>query len=227
MKWGGILARLKELAASPLSMGVGDIRSLRSGLLDSSRSDAEASPGPASRVQGDPPPTHRTQAYDLLHAGATDLVALVGPCLIVVSYTITLDGVSAIGRGLAKLTQRQQKACSISFAERKSGPGTAPEARKAITELVQKYDKWISGSAVVCEGTGFRATAVRSVVTAINMASRSSHPSKVFASSEPALRWLQSARAGDLDLELTGQAIVALRTRMQHEIEQATPQSGA
>ena len=93
---------------------VGDFQSLRNGPLEG-RSDAEASSGPASRLQPDHPPTSRTHQYDLLHLGATDLIACVGPCLLIISYTITLPGVEAIGRGFAKLTQREKKACSMSI----------------------------------------------------------------------------------------------------------------
>jgi hypothetical protein len=206
---------------------VGDFRSLRSALVEDSHSDAEITSSPASRVQRDPPPTSRTQSYDLLHAGATDLVACVGPCLIVISYSITLDGVAAMGRGLAKLTQRQKMACSISFVERKSGPGASPEARKAIAEIANKYDKCLSGGAVVCDGTGFRATAVRSVVTAINMASRASRPSKVFATGELAIEWLHSIHVdGDFDIKLMTEATTALRARLHREMDQATAPSG-
>lgn len=200
---------------------VGGFQSLRNGLLEG-RSDAEAGSGPSSRLHPDHPPTSRAQPYDLLHLGSTDLVACVGPCLLILSYTITLPGVEAIGRGFAKLTQRDKKACSMSIVERRSGPGTAPEARDAIAEIAKKYDKNMSGSAIVCDGTGFRATAVRSVVTAIHMASRSSSPSKVFAAPEPALEWLQTTRPNhDLDLSLLAQATTALRARLQEQMTRA------
>ena len=195
---------------------------MRNGLLEGGRSDAEAPSGPGSRAQQEWPPTSRTQPYDLLHVGSTDLIACVGPCLVIISYTFTLAGVEAIGRGMAKLVARQQKICSISFVERKSGPGTAPEARDAVAEIVRKHDKNITGAAIVCDGTGFRATAVRSVVTAIHMASRASYASKVFASSEPALEWLQNTRGTpDLDLKLLAQASVSLRARLKDQLVRA------
>jgi hypothetical protein len=210
-----VCALLKAAPLSPIIWAVGDFRSLRAGLSDAGRSDGEPA-GVSSRVLHDSPPTSRTLPYDLLHLGAGDLVARVGPCLIVVSYSLTLEGVEAIGRGLAKQTQRQQQACSISIVERKSGSGTTPEVREAIAEVVRKYDNSITGAAVVCDGSGFRATAIRSVVTAINMASRASHPSKVFATCEPALEWLQATRPDrDLDIELLCQALASLRPRLK------------
>jgi len=217
----GWRARLKAAAPSPIIGVVGDFESLRAGLRENGRAGGEVS-GPSSRVPQDAPPTSRTQAYDILHAGPSDLVARVGQCLIVLSHALTLDGVNAIARGMGKLTQRQQTACSISIVERKSGPGTSPEVRTAVAEIVRKYDTSISGAAVVCDGSGFRATAVRSVVTAINMASRASHPSKVFASCEPAFEWLESTRPNrDLDIELLAQAVTALRPRLQELMTRA------
>jgi hypothetical protein len=154
--------------------------------------------------------------------GSTDLIASLGPCLIVLSYTITLAGVEAIGRGMAKLTQGKQKACSISFVERTTGPGTAPDARQAITEIARKYDSGIGGAAIVCGGTGFRATAVRSVVTAIHMASRATYPTKVFSTDAPAFEWLQGTRANaDLDLKLLAEATTALRARLKEQMARA------
>lgn len=218
---------LKAEAPSPILWAVGDFQSLRAGQRETVRSEAEASGAP-SRVPQDAPSTRRTMPYDLLHLGAGDLVARVGPSLLIVTYSLSNDGVAAIGRGLGRLTQRQQKACAISIVERRAGPGTTAEARVAVAELVRKYDTSISGSAVVCDGSGFRATAVRSVVTAINMASRASHPSKVFASCEPAFEWLQGTRPDrDLDVELLGQAAAALRARLKEHVDRAaasTPQ---
>jgi hypothetical protein len=212
---------LKSLLTSPICEAVGGFQSFRSGRLESGRSDAEGQ-APASRVHPDAPPSSLTQPYNLLHVGSTDLIASLGPCLIVLSYTITLAGVEAIGRGLAKLTQGKQKACSISFVERTTGPGTASDARQAITEIARKYESSLSSAAIVCGGTGFRATAVRSVVTAIHMASRATYPTKVFSTDSPAFEWLQGTRPNaDLDLTLLTEATTALRARLQERMMRA------
>jgi hypothetical protein len=176
----------------------------------------------APRTPPEAPRTGRTQAYELLHLGDSDLVACVGPCLVVVSNTLSLESVEAMGRGMAKLVHRYGKLSSFSLVDRKSGPNTTPEARDAITELVRKHSHGITGAAVVCEGTGFRATAIRSIVTAIHMASRSSHPSKVFSEPEPAIEWLASTRSdGALDMALLRQASEGLRAKLQERIARA------
>lgn len=193
-----------------------------------------ASAGPASRViqEGkdvtpartppDSPRTGRTQAHEVLHLGETDLVACVGPSLVVVSNTLTLEAVDAMGRGMAKLEHRYGKLSSLSYVERKSGANTAPAARDGIAQIVRKHSHAITGAAVVCEGTGFRATAVRSVVTAIHMASRSSHSSKVFSAPEAAIEWLASTRSdGALDVALLLETSGVLRAKLQERLARA------
>lgn len=216
-------------------------RVLREGgsLGPASRALDGTSLGPASRViqdgkdgaparpSPDAPRTGRTQPYELLHLGDTDLVACVGPSLVVVSNTLTLEAVDAMGRGMAKLAHRYGKLSSISFADRKNGPNTASAVRDGITELVRKHSNAITGAAVVCEGTGFRATAIRSIVTAIHMASRSSHSSKVFSASEAAIEWLASTRNdGALDVALLLEASSVLRAKLQERLARSARDSG-
>ncbi|HTV24652.1 MAG TPA: hypothetical protein VMG12_38435 [Polyangiaceae bacterium] len=193
-----------------------------SSLGPASRVVAEGSGGAVSRTPPDAPRTGRTQPYELLHQGDTDLVACVGPCLVVVSHMLAPEAVDAMGRGMAKLEHRYGKLSSISFVERKSGPNTAPETRDGIAEIVRKHAHCITGAAVVCEGTGFRATAIRSVVTAIHMASRSSHSSKVFAAPEAAVEWLASTRTdGAIDIKLLLEATTVLRAKVQAQLARA------
>jgi hypothetical protein len=187
-----------------------------------SRVIREGNDGAASRTPPEPPRTGRTQPYELMHLGDTDLVACVGPCLVVVSNTLTLEAVEVIGRAMAKLAHRYGKLSSLSLVDRKSGPNTTFEARDAITDIVRKHSQSISGAAVVCEGTGFRSTAIRSIVTAIHMASRSQHSSKVFAAAEPAIQWLATTRSdGALDVTLLLQAADGLRTKLQERLARA------
>lgn len=204
-----------------------------SSLGPASRAFADGtSQGPASRVvtesshaprtSHEPPRTGRTQPYELLHLGDTDLIACVGPTLLVLSHEVTLEAVDAMGRGMAKLEHRYGKLSSLSIVERNGGRNTTPEARDALTDLARKHDRSLSGAAVVCEGTGFRATAIRSVVTAIHMASRSSHSSKVFSEPEPAVQWLATTRSdGALDVRLLLEATELLRAKLQARHQRA------
>ncbi len=85
-----------------------------------------------------------------------------------------------------------------------------------VSELIRKYTQSIRGAAVVSEGTGFRATAVRSLVTAIHIAGRASHPTKVFATVPDALAWLATKRSDrGLDMLRAEQAVALLRARLR------------
>jgi hypothetical protein len=184
--------------------------------------DTGGSNGPVSRRAPEGPPTSRKLPSDILHLGDTDLVACAGPCLIVVVDTLTTAGIDAMAKGMARLTQRHEKMCSISVVERQATTSMHPSTRQATTDLTRKYTKQMSAAAVVCEGTGFRATAVRSIVTAIHMASFSSHPSKVFASSGPAVEWLATTQPpGALDVPGLNQAIDMLRSRLYDQLQRA------
>jgi hypothetical protein len=123
---------------------------------------------------------------------------------------------------MAKIVHRYGSVSSISFVERKAGPNTTPEARDSIAEIVRKHTRCITGAAVVCEGTGFRATAIRSIVTAIHMASRSQHTSRVFSVAEPAIEWLATTRKdGALDVRLLVEASATLRAKLLAQLARA------
>ena len=197
---------------------------MRNGLIESGQPDREAPASLEASKRAEPPASGLTPAHHLLHTDATNVVACLGPCVLVISHTLTLPAAEAIGRAFASIVQRQQKLCALSIVESRPGPGPAPEARDAVAELTRQHNKHITGAAIVCDGTGFRATAVRSMVTAIHMASRSSHPSKVFTTTEPALDWLQSTRpTRDLDLPLLARAVADLQALLRESSRSVQP----
>lgn len=206
---------------------MGAVPSLRNGLIESGQPDGEVPASLAAPKRADPPTPGPTPAHHVLHTDATNTVACLGPCVLVISHTLTLPAVEAIGRAFATIVQRQQKLCALSIVDSPPGPGADPAARDAVAELTRQHNKHITGAAIVCDGTGFRATAVRSMVTSIHMASRSSHPSKVFATTGPALDWLQSTRpTRDLDLPLLAQAVATLRAHWLEQLARAGVQPG-
>jgi len=65
------------------------------------------------------------------------------------------------------------------------------EARDALGELLKSGAKQTKKSAVVFEGAGFRAAAVRSVVTGITVFSRPPFPHKIFGTVDEATQFLE------------------------------------
>jgi hypothetical protein len=201
-------------------------------MADSSRSRRAARTHQGSDVVGVGPierpapqaTTQPTSAVDVLHFGSTDLVACAGPCIITVSVKITMSGVDALARGLARLQRRYATVCSFAISDRQSSGGIDPECRQGFIDLSRKYTRILSGTATVLEGGGFRATALRSLVTAVHMASSSSHPAKVFASVQPALEWLASTQpAGALDISSMAQAIATFRAQLKEKSPKREP----
>lgn len=153
---------------------------------------------------------------DILHWGSTDLVACAGPCIITVSVAITLPALNALGRGMAQLGLRYAKIASFSVSDRTTGGAIDPACRQELIDLTRKFTRILSGTATVFEGSGFRATVLRSLVTAIQLASSASHPAKVFTATRPALEWLASTQpAGALDVDHLTEAIAALRAQLK------------
>lgn len=156
-----------------------------------------------------------TPQHALLHEGQTELIACVGDCLILAAHTFTARGVAALGRAMNQLVQRHGAFRVLTLAERRSGSEAVDESRVALSELVQQQTRNFRASAIVSESTGFRATALRSTVTAIHMAGRASHPTQIFDSVPPALNWLASMRP-ELPLDIGGvaRAVESLRARL-------------
>jgi hypothetical protein len=193
-------------------------------MADSSRSRRAARAHPSSDVVGvgpieRPAPeagVHRTSVVDIVHLGSTDVIACSGPCVITAVIEITMPGVDAIGRTMARLQRRYGTICAFSITDRQSSGGIDPACRQGLIELSRKHTHALSGTATVLEGSGFRATALRSLVTAIHLASSSTHPAKVFASVQAGLEWLATTQpAGALDISSVAQAVATFRAQLK------------
>lgn len=103
-------------------------------------------------------------------------------------------------RQMIAVTERQcqehAKVGYLSLLTKTSSSMMARDVRQTVDEMVQRYTSRYGAAAIVFEGEGFAATFVRSVVTAINLATRASHPNRVFSQVEPALMWLQDTFPG-------------------------------
>jgi hypothetical protein len=78
---------------------------------------------------------------------------------------------------------------------------TPAEVRKDIAALLKTYESRIACAAIVFENNGFGMTIVRSVITAIQMASRSRFPNAVFGSVESALGWMATQDDAQVGVE--------------------------
>lgn len=126
------------------------------------------------------------------------VVAVTGRCLIHVNQErMTSTTVSLIRRALADLADRYDTFGYLSVLEPSGSLTMAPDLRESVDAYVRRYSTRFTGAAIVFEAPGFQATVVRSVVTAINLASRASHPTKVFDDLRTGCSWLGRLTTGE------------------------------
>lgn len=118
-------------------------------------------------------------------------VIVLGSCVVVyLNPTLTMHGVAAVDRAFQELSQPDVWITYFSVVEPNHDEPDG-SARDAMARVVARHTKHISGAAVVYRGTGFRATVVRSIITAVHWASRATHPLGVFEDVNTAMTWLK------------------------------------
>jgi hypothetical protein len=85
--------------------------------------------------------------------------------------------------------------------------GTPADVRKDIAALIKSHETQITCAAIVFESAGFGMTIVRSVITAITMASRTRFPNAVFGDVDAAMNWVAS-HAEDNDIPFARERIL-------------------
>lgn len=81
--------------------------------------------------------------------------------------------------------------CVIQIVPREAVvPG--PATRRALATLLRENTDNISHSAVIQLGSGFRASIVRSIVTAVTLMSNPGYPHQVFSSIPDACSWMEA-----------------------------------
>jgi hypothetical protein len=135
-----------------------------------------------------------TTAFGVVEVYSRDpgfVVAVTGRYFVqIIKDCATTTTVSLQRRALADLALRYDKFGYIALIEPEATLLIAPDVREGFNTLVKRYSPRFTGAAIVYEKTGFHATALRSVVTAINFASRASHPNHVFADLREGAIWL-------------------------------------
>jgi hypothetical protein len=153
---------------------------------------------PSESKREEAPPSRVPEAPRIYSQEPSYVVATTGRCLIHISVDRpTTTAVSLVRRALADLSGRHEKFAYLSIFE----PGVvlqlSPDLRESINAYVRRYSSRFSASAAVFEQGGFQATVVRSLVTAIHVASHAHHPSQVFDDLRGAVSWLCRLTPGE------------------------------
>ncbi|MEO8177816.1 MAG: hypothetical protein ABI895_03190 [Deltaproteobacteria bacterium] len=140
----------------------------------------------------------RARELTLYSQGPGCVVAVSGRCMIHVCVNrATSTTISLVRRALADLAERYDTFGFLCVIEQ-GAPITLPaDLRESVNAYVRRYSPRFSGAAIVFEAPGFQATVVRSLVTAVNLASRASHPTKVFGDLRTGCNWLCRLTPGE------------------------------
>lgn len=126
------------------------------------------------------------------------VIAVAGRYLVqILRQHMTATGVSLLRRALTDLTNQYPTFGYLAVVEPEAKLLIPPDVREGIEANVKRFSSRFSGAAFVFEKTGFQATALRSVITAINFASRATHPNHVFADLQEAISWISQLTGGE------------------------------
>ncbi|HZS40192.1 MAG TPA: hypothetical protein VFF06_25350 [Polyangia bacterium] len=101
-----------------------------------------------------------------------------------------MEGARLSRDGLKALAARQPSGIALLNIVEPSAPAPPSEVRGALARILTEFGHELKCSAVVHEGSGFRAAAVRGVVTGLTLLARQPFPHKVFATVDEASAWM-------------------------------------
>ncbi|MGD8861447.1 MAG: hypothetical protein PVI30_15670 [Myxococcales bacterium] len=127
----------------------------------------------------------------MLGANADCAVAVHGPVVVLLwRGKVVPEGARWMRRGFLKAREQPGRLALLTIVEDGCEIRTPPEVRDEVSEMLRLYGSRLAGAAIVFEGRGFKATMVRSIITAIYIASRAKVPNSVFGDVGTALQWL-------------------------------------
>jgi hypothetical protein len=128
----------------------------------------------------------------VLHAERDFAVGKCGPVYIVIWKVDTTEVGMRRVADLFRATSLPQRIGMLTVVD-ENATMPSSEARNLGAAFLAKNSNRIVASAVVHEGSGFKAAAVRAVVTGLSMLARQPFPHKVVPEVQPATSWLCEA----------------------------------
>jgi hypothetical protein len=168
---------------------------LSSGPQSSNISEPVSAARPVSLRPSGIDPTSELTVYS---REPSHVVAAVGRCLVHITIErTTATTVGILRRALADLSDQHATFGFLCVLEPSAQLVMEPDVREGVNAFARRYSERFSGAAIVYEVPGFQATVVRSIVTAVNLASRATHPTKVFDDLRAATAWLARLTPGE------------------------------
>jgi hypothetical protein len=130
--------------------------------------------------------------------------------IIIWRHETTMDGVRAADTHLDEFARSIPQGGLLTIIEQ-GAPMPSSDVRNSLARFLTGGAKFIRSSAVAFEGAGFRAAAVRGVVTGLTMLARQPYPHKVFATMAEAANWLGASLPETAGIHLdSGRLVPAL-----------------
>jgi hypothetical protein len=98
---------------------------------------------------------------------------------------------------LADLAARHDRFGCLAVVEPGAKLRLPADVREGYGALIERYSPRFTGIAIIYEKSGFQATALRSLITALNVASRAAHPHHVFADLREGAAWVSKLTASE------------------------------
>jgi hypothetical protein len=131
----------------------------------------------------------------------------------------TVSAVGTLRRELPAFAAQHPAGIALLTIVEPDAPMPTSDAREALADFMNDKRQSILISGVAYEGTGFRAAAVRSVVTGLTVLARQPFPHKVFPTIDDASQWmitnLRGGKAGPTEVRGLIDAISAARAELQ------------
>lgn len=102
----------------------------------------------------------------------------------------TMDGVRALNERWDDFIRTHPSGAGVITIVEPDAPFPEAHVREALANFMRRSSSSMKSSAVVHEGTGFRAAAVRGVVTGLTLLARQPFPHRIFATVPDGCRWL-------------------------------------
>lgn len=133
----------------------------------------------------------------------------------------TLAGVAKLSAVYDQQAAKHPDGVYLLTIVEQTAPLPPTEVREALAIFLRRGGGYTRMSAVVQEGNGFRAAAVRSVVTGLAMLVRLPYPHEIFANLEQASKWLATTKHKDVDADYTALAVTHARRAADQSVREA------
>jgi hypothetical protein len=122
---------------------------------------------------------------------------------------VRLETLLAISGVCEHVVRQHGSLSSIVVVRGEYGIDMSPELRRAGANLTSKFDKYQVAQALVFEDEGFRASMVRSTITAVNLLARARARQRVFKDPREAALWICAHPQQPEAIRAAGHALAA------------------